>query len=198
VGGAHGPVVESRTRRAKYVFGSSSRSFLLFFLPQFDSMSEPRHRKLTAMAMADLIATGQPVVLKRLPTEIFNLWLDVFGEVREAKNLSEERPEYVLPAQGDDDGSPCSRYGSSPLLRYWEQARAPEYIFGESEDTLEYARREAVWNADPVRTTQLTAFVAARLQATERALGGPQALQAIVASADPTVLQQIQRELASG
>jgi hypothetical protein len=59
-------------------------------------MSEPRHRKLTAMAMADLIATGQPVVLKRLPGEIFNLWLDVFSEVKEAKNLSDERPECVL------------------------------------------------------------------------------------------------------
>jgi hypothetical protein len=56
-------------------------------------MSEPRHRKLTAMAMANLIASGNPIVLKRLTTEIFNLWLDVFGEVKEALNRSEDRPE---------------------------------------------------------------------------------------------------------
>jgi hypothetical protein len=54
-------------------------------------MSEPRYRKLTAMAMANLVSTGQPVVLRRLPSEIFNLWLDVFGELKEAQALSESR-----------------------------------------------------------------------------------------------------------
>jgi hypothetical protein len=59
-------------------------------------MAEPRHRKLTAMAMANLVATGQPVVLKRLSSEIFNLWLDVFGEIKEARNLGEEHPGLVV------------------------------------------------------------------------------------------------------
>lgn len=47
-------------------------------------MSEPRHRKLTAMAYASLVSTGRPEVLKRLPSEVFNLWMDVFGEIQEA------------------------------------------------------------------------------------------------------------------
>lgn len=47
-------------------------------------MSEPRHRKLTAMGMASLVSTGRHDVLERLPTEICNMWLDVFGELREA------------------------------------------------------------------------------------------------------------------
>jgi hypothetical protein len=47
------------------------------------------------MAMANLITSVNTVVLKRLPSEIFNLWLDVFGEVKEAANRSEERPEFV-------------------------------------------------------------------------------------------------------
>lgn len=51
---------------------------------QFDNMSEPRHRKLTAMAYASLVSTGRPEVLQRLPSEIFNLWMDVFGEIQEA------------------------------------------------------------------------------------------------------------------
>ena len=46
-------------------------------------MSEPRGRKLAAMGIANLVATGRPEVLERLTSEIFNLWLDVFGEIKE-------------------------------------------------------------------------------------------------------------------
>lgn len=52
-------------------------------------MSEPRHRKLTAMAMGSLAATGRPEVLKRLAGETFNLWLDVLGEMKEALTSSD-------------------------------------------------------------------------------------------------------------
>lgn len=52
-------------------------------------MSEPRHRKLTAMAMGSLVSTGRPDVLKRLSGETFNLWLDVLGEMKEALTNSE-------------------------------------------------------------------------------------------------------------
>lgn len=53
-------------------------------------MSEPRHRKLTALGIASLLSTGRKEVLERLPTEIFNLWLDVFGEIKEAQNVSSD------------------------------------------------------------------------------------------------------------
>jgi hypothetical protein len=56
---------------------------------QFDNMSEPRHRKLAAMGIASLVSTGRPEVLQRLPIEIFNLWIDVFCEVREAQISAE-------------------------------------------------------------------------------------------------------------
>jgi hypothetical protein len=52
-------------------------------------MSEPRHRKLTAMGIASFLSTGRKEVLERLPTEIFNLWLDVFGEIKEAHNIND-------------------------------------------------------------------------------------------------------------
>lgn len=55
-------------------------------------MSEPRHRKLTAMGIATLVSTGRPEVLKRLSGEIFNLWLDVFGEIKETKLLHDDNP----------------------------------------------------------------------------------------------------------
>ena len=47
-------------------------------------MYEPPLRKLVAMGIADLVRTGQPEVLERLSSEIFNLWIDVFGEIKEA------------------------------------------------------------------------------------------------------------------
>jgi hypothetical protein len=53
-------------------------------------MSEPRHRKLTALGVASLLSTGKKEVLERLPTEIFNLWLDVFGEIKEAQNVGSD------------------------------------------------------------------------------------------------------------
>lgn len=62
---------------------------LIDFL-QFDNMSEPRHRKLTALGIASFLSTGRRDVLERLPTEIFNLWLDVFGEIKEAQNFSDD------------------------------------------------------------------------------------------------------------
>jgi hypothetical protein len=60
-------------------------------------MSEPRHRKITAMGIAALVSTGRSEVLQRLPGEIFNLWMDVFGELREAQeqaDLHNEQPGY--------------------------------------------------------------------------------------------------------
>jgi len=49
-------------------------------------MSEPRHRKLTALGTAVLVSTARPEVLQRLSTDIFNLWLDVFGELKEVQD----------------------------------------------------------------------------------------------------------------
>ena len=57
-------------------------------------MSEPRHRKLTALGTAVLVSTARPEVLQRLSTDIFNLWLDVFGELKEAQDRHEGE-EYV-------------------------------------------------------------------------------------------------------
>ena len=56
---------------------------------QFDNMSEPHLRKLTAMGIANLVSTGRPEVLDRLSTEVCNLWIDVFGEIKEAQNNAE-------------------------------------------------------------------------------------------------------------
>ena len=60
-------------------------------------MSEPRHRKLAAMGMANLVSSGRHEVLDRLHTEICNMWLDVLGEIREAQS-AESGDECVCEA----------------------------------------------------------------------------------------------------
>jgi hypothetical protein len=57
------------------------------------------------MGIAAFLSTGNNEVLKRLPTEIFNLWLDVFGEVKEAQNISNY-----------SDSDECASKLSVPLL----------------------------------------------------------------------------------
>jgi hypothetical protein len=52
---------------------------------KFDNVSEPRHRKLYAMGLAALVSTGRPEVLERLPSEVFDLWTDVFAELKEVQ-----------------------------------------------------------------------------------------------------------------
>lgn len=58
-------------------------------------MAESRYRKLTAMTMACLATTGRPEIVKRLPNEIANIWMDVLGEIREALEEDPDNPSYV-------------------------------------------------------------------------------------------------------
>lgn len=57
-------------------------------------MAEPRHRKLAAMGLAALMPTGRPEILQRMSGEIFNVWLDVLGEMKEAVE-SEDGEQYA-------------------------------------------------------------------------------------------------------
>ncbi|KAJ3710388.1 ran binding protein 11 [Lentinula raphanica] len=161
---------------------SQSKIFELFldrWWGTFDYMSEPRHRKLVAMATASLVGTGEPEILTRLHSEFFNLWMDVFGEIKEAQN----------PVTTNEEGVQVSSY----LALYWEKDNAPASYYRETEGTPEYERRKAVFDSDPVRTTQLSAFVGAKLREAEAKTPN---FQRYLADADPTVLQQIQAELA--
>ncbi|KIK67986.1 hypothetical protein GYMLUDRAFT_36796 [Collybiopsis luxurians FD-317 M1] len=149
----------------------------------FDYMSQPKHRKLVAMGTAALVATGQPEILARLHSELFNLWMDVFGEIKEAQN----------PVTTDDDGQEVPAY----LTLYWEQDDAPASYYQGAEGTPEYDRRKQIFESDLVRTAQLSAFVGDRLREAEARVG-PTFQQRYLAEADPTVLQQIQAELIRG
>ena len=105
---------------------------------------------------------------------------------------------------------------SPSLVLYWD--RPFDETYTEAEGTLEYERRRAVrfslfrsrahssedtqrvascsltqvFDNDPVRTTSLTAYVAASLRDAEAACGGSAQLQSRwLAKAEPEVLKQI-------
>jgi len=145
---------------------------------RFDNISEPRHRKLYAMGLAALVSTGKSEVLERLHNEIFDLWTDVFAELKEVQRQKE-----------DGDGEV-----PTILTAYWDQP-APSFFNG-SEDTPEYDRRKNVYDTDPVRITLLSSFIAERLREAEVACGGAQVMQTrYLAKADPPVLQHLMREI---
>ncbi|KAH9947240.1 ARM repeat-containing protein [Amylocystis lapponica] len=146
---------------------------------RFDNMSEPRHRKLSALALANLVSTGRPEVMNRVSSEICNLWIDVMGEIKEA----------LREPPADDDTT-----SGSSLLLYWDKPLT-SYFHG-SEDTLEYDRRKAYYDNDPVRTIQLTAFLTARLQEAEVVCGGAAAFQNMyLCKTDPVLMERMQVEL---
>ncbi|KAN0097466.1 Armadillo-type fold [Tylopilus felleus] len=147
------------------------------FWRQFDHMSEPRHRKLLALGIASLVSTGRPEVLERVPNEIFNLWTDVLYEVRESRNHTED---------GEDGG----------LNLYWDIDSIPASYYAESKGTLEYDRRKSLYEHDPVRTLQLTTSIASALQEAERACGAHIFKLKYLDKTDPTLLKQLQTELA--
>ncbi|KIM90936.1 hypothetical protein PILCRDRAFT_1173 [Piloderma croceum F 1598] len=123
-----------------------------------DNMSEPRHRKLTAMAFASLISTGRPKVIGQL-FEILNVWQDVSREIDEALE------------QSAIEGS------NSPLRRFWDQDEPPSSYYHETEGTPEYDRRRALFERDPVRTTQMMPYVAARYEEAKVVCGGEEAFK---------------------
>lgn len=104
-------------------------------------MSEPRHQKLTAMGISNLLATGRFEVLDRLALEICNMWLSVFGEIKEA--LSQESEECVIRTLASRALAHLYLFTLSSVLKlYWD--RVPTTFWKNSEGTVEYQRREAV------------------------------------------------------
>ena len=118
-------------------------------------MSEPRQRKVTAMGMASLVATGRHEVLDRLSSDISTMWLDVFAELREATTSDEKsvnrRIKYIL--------TNAHIFASPSLVLYWD--KPTDSYFDGSEGTAEYNRMKAVsiesnmWRATLIRPLDL-------------------------------------------
>ncbi|KAJ7684034.1 ARM repeat-containing protein [Mycena rosella] len=154
----------------------------------WDNMSEPRHRKLAAMGIAALVSSARPDVLERVPGDIFNIWTDVLLELKEAQTAAAE----AVNEAGESTLSLLN------LQRFWELDEAPTSYYQNTEGTPEFDRRKAVYDRDPVRTYQLSAYIAKQLNEA-RATCGPQAFQdQYLSKADPAVLAMIQDQLSRG
>jgi len=97
------------------------------------------------MGIASFLSTGKTEILARLPGEIFNLWLDVFGEIKEAQNLSGSYADSDRYVDGRFSLH-CLPVSSSPppLKHYWDVDEAPSWFYQNTEGTPEYERRKAV------------------------------------------------------
>lgn len=107
-------------------------------------MAEPRHRKLVAMGIASWVSTGRSEVLGRLYTEIFNLWLDVFGELKEAlADQSAGTTGLVTLTLAGRSNDPFVR---SRLMMFWRNSldMPSTLIRQEIELSLEADRKQAV------------------------------------------------------
>ncbi|KZT53287.1 ARM repeat-containing protein [Calocera cornea HHB12733] len=146
---------------------------------KFDAVSEPNNRKLLAMGMAALVATGQPVVLRRLTGDIFDMWLSVLGELEEAWKNDELDAQHPLYIREDS--------------KEWACVNLPE----ECEGTLEQGRREQLNATDPVTTERLGPYIKLQLDfAAQACPGGPGEFQnRYIAGANPLVTNQLYKYL---
>jgi len=139
---------------------------------RFDNMSEPRHRKLTAMGISCLVSTGKHEVLDRFAFEIANIWLDVLGEIKEQENQREDE---------------------SGLSLFWDKPF--EELYKNVEQTPEYERRREIFNNDPVRTVKLTTFIKEMLAKAQAACGPQTFTNLYVSKMDATVSDQLTKFL---
>ncbi|EJD53690.1 ran binding protein 11 [Auricularia subglabra TFB-10046 SS5] len=145
---------------------------------KFDAMVQPQPRKLLALGLAAFTATGRPEVLGRLVTEIFNVWLDVFGEMKEAID-----PENV----------------DNPLTTYWRKSERAVPIDADVEGTPEETRVQQLAARDPIQTQKLTLYAAEKLAQAEAVVGGRAALEAqYLSKGDTVTIQAIQTALQEG
>jgi len=98
------------------------------------------------MGLAVLVSTGRSEVLERLHSEIFDLWTDVFAELKEVQRQKENDVGEQEPYDSTFKVYPTAKIDiwscSTILTAYWDQP-TPSFFNG-SEDTPEYDRRKDV------------------------------------------------------
>ncbi|KAG8825707.1 hypothetical protein FRC19_010697 [Serendipita sp. 401] len=155
--------------------------FLDQWWAKFDNVVDAPRRKLVALATAELLATGNRVVVERLATsEAINIWLDVMGELREALNVQ----------LGDDNQE-------SPLVLFWKKMDL--YILPdrleEVDETLELERRKEVFQRDPIRNAPLKEFIKQKMAQAQQAAGvNGVDFEAALGKVDGSAMASIQKE----
>jgi len=143
-------------------------TLLTQWLDKIDNMSQSEQRKLTALALAYLLPSTNPVILSRM-AELLSLWSGVLAERVEVEG-------------GDPDNFPEDYY-------------EPGYDYAE---TLETARRKDLMLRDPVFRVTTASVLRQKLGEAEAMNGGSQHFQATYLSSsqvDPEVLDECIKRL---
>ncbi|GJN91530.1 hypothetical protein Rhopal_004553-T1 [Rhodotorula paludigena] len=139
------------------------------FVDRLDNMSQGGQRKLVALALAYLVPTTSPVVLSRL-ADLVSLWSSVLAQTEE--NESGDAELYHIP----DD------YQSDVEVDYTE--------------TLETARRQALWARDPIGSHPLKIAIGQKLAEAQALNGGAEAFQAQwLGKVDPLLVEELVKRL---
>ncbi|GAA5872418.1 hypothetical protein JCM16303_004510 [Sporobolomyces ruberrimus] len=139
------------------------------FVDRLDNMSQGGQRKLVALALAELVATTNPIVLSRL-ADLVALWSGVLAQTEETQEGDAE-----LYHVSDDYGSEI------------------DYDYAE---TLETQRKTALSSIDPVTAHKLSTFIGQKLSQAQALNGGSEAFhQQWLGQVDPIVVEELVKRL---
>ncbi|TPX34316.1 hypothetical protein SmJEL517_g03017 [Synchytrium microbalum] len=141
--------------------GGALGAILDYWIEKMDGMGHAKQRKLTAMACATLLGTGNPIVMSR----IHGIFVVLSSAVSDMKD---------------------SDHNGTDALVWWYDAREED----EDEASPDARRRKSLLARDPVHTTALIPFIRDRMNAAAATVGGPvQFRQGLIQSVDPTILE---------
>ncbi|TIA90025.1 hypothetical protein E3P99_01752 [Wallemia hederae] len=140
---------------------------------KWDNLGDNYDRKLSASGLARLVATGHPLVLARLPSEISNVFIDVLAEIKERRLEQQE---------ADGNTNTQATLTTHPQLNN----------LGD-EGTSEKTRKLAIYSNDPLSSFTIPQFISHSLaHAQQNYAGGPDAFnQTYFMAADQAVIGQL-------
>ncbi|GAA5940300.1 karyopherin KAP120 [Sporobolomyces koalae] len=139
------------------------------FVERLDNMSQAGQRKVVALALANLTATTNPVVLSRL-SDLVALWSGVLAQTEETQEGDAELYHVVEDYTSD--------------------------IEQDYTETLETERRSALSSVDPMITLKLSSFIGQKLSEAQALNGGAEVFQQQwLGQVDPILVEELVKRL---
>lgn len=138
-----------------------------------DNIGDPERKKLSCLALTNLLQAGQPWILNHLQ-ELMTVWTDTITE------LFDDESNGNLDGSGGSGGTDC--------LIYWDEHKLrPE---GGGPEAPADERRRRLSFADPVHRVDVKVFIRERLQGAAAACGGQESFEKLwVVNVDKDVLR---------
>ncbi|KAK4057588.1 hypothetical protein OIO90_001233 [Microbotryomycetes sp. JL221] len=144
-------------------------NFIINWTDKVDNMSQPNQRKLTALALSNLIGTGKPIILNHL-SNIVTVWTSVLAETQE-----------------NQDGDAELYYSNQD----YQSDVEVDYV-----ETLETKRRSQLATNDPIHILKLSNVINQELVKAQSQTGGIEIFnQAYLSKIDSMVVDELMRRL---